>query len=775
MASFDKAFSAINMDESGIEAQDLVSLLCRFEEATRPADDLSISSDKHFIKKQKMMLKARSAGNSPAITPPATPPPNITIKKVPHPKSFLSGVDNFKSAASNVVFPSVNNVELSASLLGKGKKTFKILKLPTPGASSARTQPCIQVILQNKTIQSLQKSSVVIKPEPLDCVQAVASPPQFKTLAGPLPASQSISIVSQPANTTSQVVSVTSQPVSTPHITSTNKQVIPTTGNSLFVPVVNIAVTTPVIQNNAQNPLPLNISIIKPEISPTCVKPSPAPVVSSESSDHDYCFFKTHWKDSANISMLKTKQDIKPLKIGTKLTEEASVPLEETTLPQDDVPTVEEVVVEESEIFIDANGNDAFPVNVPQTEEGSATVKFNSSSRGSTRKHSRRYRHHAETNNNKQRELSTSPIREDSGNFYDKIPSFYTALSIPTKPTKTSIFASATSAIGSTDHLDLLDKGEDTNESHYDKVPAHRRCFTNTTKDIERIPELLLDENIQFDLESDNSLSEPCNAALRSPYHRSRSVSRHSSRASCRSGSSSSNCSTCSTCSSLSYCSTCSSRSRSVSACSSRSTSSRYSRSRSPSPQRRRDRRFRSKRTRSRFTPSRSRSRSRSRYDRERSRSRTGHHSRQHSSAHMSEKKKAKEKERVKAMEERRIVYVGKIPNDYSKRQLYQRFQCFGEIKEVKLNFREHGDNYGFVTFAYACDAIAAKERGNNTQDAVKFDLCFGGRRRFCPDQYADLDGNQEIEEEYAPMPKRTDELDYAALLKQHSSQQRKK
>ena len=37
------------------------------------------------------------------------------------------------------------------------------------------------------------------------------------------------------------------------------------------------------------------------------------------------------------------------------------------------------------------------------------------------------------------------------------------------------------------------------------------------------------------------------------------------------------------------------------------------------------------------------------------------------------------------------------------------------------------------------------------------------------------LDGNREIEEEYAPVPKSmSEELDYAALLKQHSSQQRK-
>ncbi|GFR64860.1 peroxisome proliferator-activated receptor gamma coactivator-related protein 1 [Elysia marginata] len=125
--------------------------------------------------------------------------------------------------------------------------------------------------------------------------------------------------------------------------------------------------------------------------------------------------------------------------------------------------------------------------------------------------------------------------------------------------------------------------------------------------------------------------------------------------------------------------------------------------------------------------------------------------------------------------EERRVVYVGKIPDSYTKRQLHQRFQCFGEIKEVKLNFREHGDNYGFVTFAYACDAIAAKEKGNNIEGVPKFDLCFGGRRLFCPDQYADLDGNREIEEEYAPVPRNmSEELDYAALLNQHSSHQKR-
>lgn len=176
---------------------------------------------------------------------------------------------------------------------------------------------------------------------------------------------------------------------------------------------------------------------------------------------------------------------------------------------------------------------------------------------------------------------------------------------------------------------------------------------------------------------------------------------------------------------------------------------------------------------------SRSRSRSTSPAHKSRLRSRSHRHrARSHSSADrlILQRRKEREEEKVKAMEDRRVVYVGKIPESYTKRHLHKRFERFGEIKEVKVNFREHGDNYGFVTFAYSCDAIAAKERGNNVPGELKFDLCFGGRRRFCPDQYADLDGNREIEEEYAPMgTKMSGELDYAALLKQHTTQQKKK
>ena len=40
---------------------------------------------------------------------------------------------------------------------------------------------------------------------------------------------------------------------------------------------------------------------------------------------------------------------------------------------------------------------------------------------------------------------------------------------------------------------------------------------------------------------------------------------------------------------------------------------------------------------------------------------------------------------------ERRIIYVGCIPDHYTRRKLHHRFEKFGEIEQVQLHFREHG------------------------------------------------------------------------------------
>ncbi|KAH9518450.1 hypothetical protein Btru_016838 [Bulinus truncatus] len=368
---------------------------------------------------------------------------------------------------------------------------------------------------------------------------------------------------------------------------------------------------------------------------------------------------------------------------------------------------------------------------------------------------------------------------EDDG-YFEKIPSYYTALSIPSKPMKTTVFESAATSVGRDDHIDLVDRGEHFDELQFNKVPAHRRCFTNTVKEVDidaknyscSQDEVVKtrEESLKYSYSRSPSPHDYANNCSLSPSRYSRSHTRGSF----RSSSVSSDTSSCSTCSSVSYCSTCNnsgrSRSRSLSSCSSCSNSPVRKISRSRSPDVTRKNYVLNKKSRISFSPHHDRhSRSRSSVRKEKLRSHSP-------SQAVIEKRKARQKDRENAMEERRVVYVGKIPSDYTKRQLYQRFECFGEIKEVKLNFREHGDNYGFVTFAYACDAIAAKERGNNTSDPVKFDLCFGGRRRFCADQYADLDGNQEVEEEYAPMPKRrTDELDFSDLLRLHTRNQNKK
>nr|XP_009663911.1 PREDICTED: LOW QUALITY PROTEIN: peroxisome proliferator-activated receptor gamma coactivator-related protein 1 [Struthio camelus australis] len=153
-----------------------------------------------------------------------------------------------------------------------------------------------------------------------------------------------------------------------------------------------------------------------------------------------------------------------------------------------------------------------------------------------------------------------------------------------------------------------------------------------------------------------------------------------------------------------------SSSSSSSSSYSSRSTSRSQSRSRSPSPRRRSNRRRRYS------------------YDGQ------DHYQRQ----------RILQKER--AIEERRVVFIGKIPSRMTRSELRHRFSVFGDIEECTLHFRSEGDNYGFVTYRYAEEAFAAIESGHKLRrpDEQPFDLCFGGRRQFCRRNYADLGESQQ-------------------------------
>lgn len=806
--------SAMN---NGIEANDLVSLLSRFEEATKPADDLTISSFGN-VNRKNLFLRAKSAGNSPAITPPATPPPIKTSgmmivrgkAKQPQSNIFFSGT-SIKSVDSKIAIQNSNIIKREQVIIGSKNTTYRTLQMPVSNGKM-NAPKIVQVVLQGSGNQLSQKNLLSFKPV---VGQALLSMTKCKQEETNEPADQQ----------SNHIIPVSFSPASSPQFFL---------GQGIKVSVAASAPSTVLTQAIALQPSVVMAPYSTPEVKATDglqqQKPDPSssrlthsasmPVISSafgkpmgsvraDESDHDYCFFKANWRNSPSMAKLKSKCDPEPLCSsslsstceldGLELTEEASVPLEITALPQE--RPQEDTILEESQVFVDANGNDALLLDScdsdikVQIESPYKNITFSTTRRNAEGKKIRKFRHRKISKSQKTPD-PTPAVEDEPGQYYEKIPSYYTALSIPMKPMKTTVFATATNSIGRTDHLDLEEKCDPVEETHYDKVPAHRRCFTNTTKDV-RLEDIEKENILTMETKSNSYRSQspgaesqhssrcnsPCSPRGAERCSRSTSrLSRAGSRSSFRSDSASSNCSTCSTCSSRSYCSTCSyssmsrSRSRSASSCRSRSASSSGSRS----PVWRRDRKLRSHRTRSRFTPNwepRSRSRSRSLIRKDHCRSSPSSNTKKsHSGNIMSEKRKAKEIEREKAMEERRVVYVGKIPSSYTKKQLYQRFKCFGEIKEVKLNFREHGDNYGFVTFAFACDAIAAKEKGNNTPDVHKFDLCFGGRRRFCPDQYADLDGNNEIEEEYAPLPKRDpDEIDYAALLKQHSTQQRKK
>ncbi|XP_076669360.1 uncharacterized protein LOC143369380 isoform X1 [Andrena cerasifolii] len=99
------------------------------------------------------------------------------------------------------------------------------------------------------------------------------------------------------------------------------------------------------------------------------------------------------------------------------------------------------------------------------------------------------------------------------------------------------------------------------------------------------------------------------------------------------------------------------------------------------------------------------------------------------------------DREKQRQVEERRVIYVGRLEEGIAKADLRRRFENFGPVVDISVHFREHGDNYGFVTFAYKNDAYEAVEHGNDDPALPRYDLCFGGRRAFCKVKYADLDG----------------------------------
>uniref|UniRef100_A0A8C2QQS0 Peroxisome proliferator-activated receptor gamma coactivator 1-alpha n=1 Tax=Capra hircus TaxID=9925 RepID=A0A8C2QQS0_CAPHI len=133
-----------------------------------------------------------------------------------------------------------------------------------------------------------------------------------------------------------------------------------------------------------------------------------------------------------------------------------------------------------------------------------------------------------------------------------------------------------------------------------------------------------------------------------------------------------------------------------------------------------------------------------------------------------SERAKQRESQRQKAIEERRVIYVGKIRPDTTRTELRDRFEVFGEIEECTVNLRDDGDSYGFITYRYTCDAFAALENGYTLRrsNETDFELYFCGRKQFFKSNYADLDSNSD-DFDPASIKSKYDSLDFDSLLKE--------
>lgn len=138
---------------------------------------------------------------------------------------------------------------------------------------------------------------------------------------------------------------------------------------------------------------------------------------------------------------------------------------------------------------------------------------------------------------------------------------------------------------------------------------------------------------------------------------------------------------------------------------------------------------------------SKSRSRSRSRSNSlSRSRSRSDSRSRYHSSRPCSAKP-SYQRRVSPAVEERRIVYVGRIEQETTKEDLKRKFASYGPIRQITIHYKDTGMKYGFVTYEKAQDAYTAIDNGMRDQNINMYDISFGGRRAFCQASYSDLDG----------------------------------
>lgn len=123
------------------------------------------------------------------------------------------------------------------------------------------------------------------------------------------------------------------------------------------------------------------------------------------------------------------------------------------------------------------------------------------------------------------------------------------------------------------------------------------------------------------------------------------------------------------------------------------------------------------------------------------------------------------------AVEERRIVYVGRIEQETTKEILRRKFLPYGSIKQITIHYKENGMKYGFVTYERAQDAFTAIDTSHRDSQISMYDISFGGRRAFCRSSYADLDNaginnyNSYVFPKEAPAPNVVEDSFEALLL----------
>ncbi|XP_077598652.1 peroxisome proliferator-activated receptor gamma coactivator 1-alpha isoform X2 [Stigmatopora nigra] len=132
------------------------------------------------------------------------------------------------------------------------------------------------------------------------------------------------------------------------------------------------------------------------------------------------------------------------------------------------------------------------------------------------------------------------------------------------------------------------------------------------------------------------------------------------------------------------------------------------------------------------------------------------------------ERAELRNRQRQKATEERRVVYVGRLRSDCTRTELKRRFQVFGQVEECVVKLRDDGDNFGFITYRYAYDALAALDNGHTLRqlNEPRFELRLGGEKQFCKSQYTDLDSHSD-DFDPASTKSKYDCLDFDSLLKE--------